>query len=319
MKMQRFHRGHPLSAKQSDRLVEQVDSLARPGAAGQAQYGAAGIVFDSPRPTQLAIFELTDNLVYPDLSDASDDHLDREPTPYAPARQVWYQQHSPADQDSDGAPIGSYRAQPGEPATKVWYPQAMRNVAGYAMGTPPLGAGDRVTCYWNRQSGRWEILGEPWRVWRFELLTALLPGGTATANLLSCGDDHYRLQTEVEITVWDALQGAYWGRARNQSAAGSQGYAIYMPDADRWEILKLHDRAWRCNATLAAAMAATDGYGSVNNVVATDDGWPPVGSTADTLHVANMLGWAANIGAKCKIEFNAAGGQWEFYQVQCPS
>ena len=284
----------------------------------QAQYGTAGITFAGPPETRLAIFQLTGGMTYPDLTDAASDHFNCEPSASAPAKPLWCHQYQAADQAGDGTPIVSYQIQADEVETTIWYLQAPCNAYGYAMGTPPFAPGDRVPCWWNRQSGRWEILAEPWRVWRFELQDALIPGGSATANLLECLDgSHYTVNEQVQITVWDALQGTFWGRARDDNGPGSQGYALYLADSNRWEILKLYDRARRANATVAAAMTADASEGMVDNVVPIDGGWSPVATTADTLVVANTMGWAAASGAVCKIEFNAAGGQWEFVNVAC--
>lgn len=71
----------------------------------------------------------------------------------------------------------------------------------------------------------------------------------------------------------------------------------------------------RCNALLKGAM---DGESTwiVDNVVETR-GHSPVESSSEELTVHNILDWAGDDNAICKIEYNYQLSQWEFYQVKC--
>ncbi len=166
MTIERVHRGDPLSAACQNELIDQVNALGRPGTAGEAQYGSGGITFFGPRRTPLAIFQLLEELNYPNLTDAPSDHFDREPTAYATAQMVWCQQFQATDVAPDGQAVRSYGGSQHSAVVTIWHPCAPCNAAGYAVGPSPFAAGSRVVCQWDRQSGRWEILGDgpPWVV-----------------------------------------------------------------------------------------------------------------------------------------------------------
>ena len=65
MTIDHVQRGDPLSAACQNELIDQVNAIACPGAAGQAQYGTAGITFHGPPQTHLAIFELLSSPSFP--------------------------------------------------------------------------------------------------------------------------------------------------------------------------------------------------------------------------------------------------------------
>ena len=158
MTIPRVECGDPLSAARQNELIDQVNALSRPGVAGRSHPGSAGAGHPTPPQMHVAIFELSESLNYPNTSGAPTDHFDREPTPFAQAQMVWCNQFQTSDVAGDGTPIRSYGGTSYSPQEVVWYPSAQRNGAGYAVGTSPFATGDRVTCVWNRQSGRWEIV-----------------------------------------------------------------------------------------------------------------------------------------------------------------
>jgi len=215
----------------------------RAGAVGEAHYGAAGVSFLAPAETRLALFELVTGLVYPDLSQPGGEHITQEPTPWASARQLWCHHFHPQDQTPSGEPIKSYGGSGLGRQQVIYHPGALHGQHGYAVGHPAVGAGQRVFCLWNRQSGRWEMLTPPLRLWRFELKEDLAPGQSAAAYLLPLVDGQYQPDVHVEFTVHDALSGMLRGRGPSQWRRGTRGYARLMPDSGRWEILALEHLA----------------------------------------------------------------------------
>ena len=117
-------RGDPLSAACQNELIGQVNAIACPGTAGQAQYGTAGITFHGPPQTHLAIFELLSSLSFPDLDDIPSGYFDREPTPFAQAKMVFCHQYQTADVAPDGTPIRSYGGTAYSGEVTVWQPGA---------------------------------------------------------------------------------------------------------------------------------------------------------------------------------------------------
>jgi hypothetical protein len=98
----------------------------------------------------------------------------------------------------------------------------------------PYRVGDRLNAFWNRTSGRWEVLApSEFNVVRFQLLSALTHGSVATASALYFDE---ATQTFVDgglkINVADFL-------GRFQGAVGARGYARRFVDRDAWEIFAL--------------------------------------------------------------------------------
>ena len=99
----------------------------------------------------------------------------------------------------------------------------------------PYRVGDRLNAFWNRTSGRWEVLAPPeFNVVRFQLTSTLASGSTATASALYFSE---ATQTFVDgglkIDVADFL-------GRFQGAVGARGYARRFADRDAWEIFALN-------------------------------------------------------------------------------
>lgn len=95
----------------------------------------------------------------------------------------------------------------------------------------PYRVGDRLAAFWNRTSGRWEVLAPTeFNVVRFQLTSALASGSTATAAALYFNS---ATQTFVDgglkIAVADFL-------GRFHGAVGARGYARRFADRDAWEI-----------------------------------------------------------------------------------
>ena len=320
--LDRLRNFDPLSAARQNELLDQVNVRGLPGASQSAQYGAAGVTFNGPPATRWALFQLTGELVYPNLAGAGTEHFTVEPTPYATARMVCCHQFDPDDKDPQEHPIRSYGGSSLSKQETVYHPGAFRNTAGYAIGHPAFRSGDRVFCVFNRQSGRWEIVAAALGTWRFELKTGLSPGGSATAYLLPWHDAAYGVDTNVEFTVYDAILGTLRGRARTETVAGSRGYARYMPDSGRWEITAIEQKArW-----IRFALAADMGYQTPNalaSVLTYWDGSNPT-PTGANLTVQNcpatgqylFSGLSGNIGLAC---YDVAYDQYRIVQLECPT
>ncbi len=98
----------------------------------------------------------------------------------------------------------------------------------------PYRIGDRLNAFWNRTSGRWEVLAPPeFNVVRFQLTSTLASGSVATAAAL-----YFDAETQtfvdggLNIDVADFL-GHFHG------AVGARGYARRFVDRDAWEIFAL--------------------------------------------------------------------------------
>jgi hypothetical protein len=231
-----------------------------------------GVAIHTQPDAQIALMQLTSAMTYPDLSTAGTSHYTVEPTPFATAKRVWCHQFDSNDKTSANCPLRSYGGTGNSKTETVYHPAARRNAVGYAVGHPAFRAGDRAFCFWNAQSGRWEILSPPLDVWRFELKTALTPGASATAYLLECANDVSIANVHVEFEVFDAIDGGLRGRARSAGTAGALGYAKFMPDFGHWEIIALqHQARWirfvlidnlshYDNMAAAAVLTFWDGY-----------------------------------------------------------
>ncbi len=182
---------------------------------------AADAPLPAPRGAPIGLYELTRAMVYPDGTEQ-----DEPDVPYTEgAKQVWL---SHADDQYGGIAHS--------PQTTLYHPTVLRNAAGLPMGTPTFSAGMRCYAWYNRQSGRWEILAPPLNLARIELAATLVPGDASIAASLV--DD----PAEPEITVYLCSADYYGvGRAGNQTYghAGTLGLAVWSPVRSRWEIVAL--------------------------------------------------------------------------------
>jgi hypothetical protein len=174
-----------------------------------------------PAAALIGLYELTQALVYPDGTDP-----DEPDVPYTEgAKQVWL---SHGD-DQYGGTAHS-------PDTTLYHPTAFRDATGLPIGTPAFCAGMRCYAWYNRQSGRWEIIAPALNIVRIELSATLMPGDSSvTAGLV---DD----PAEPEITVYlNSADHHGVGRAGSGTYghAGTLGLAIWSPVRSRWEILSL--------------------------------------------------------------------------------
>jgi hypothetical protein len=304
-------------------IGERLHRISQPGTVGEAQFGAAGLTFNAPPGTRVALFQLSGELCYPDLAGAGISQYTVEPTPYAAATMIWCCQFSPLDQDGSGNPICSYGGTSLAATETIYHPGAFRNSNGYAMGLPSFGPGDRVWAVFNRQSGRWEILAPALGIWRFELAGYLMPGGSATAYLLPYGNGVYAANTQVELTVYDAIFGTLRGQAAVGSTPGTRGYAQYFPDSGRWEILTLEQKARWIRFSLAQDMGY-QGSAAQATVLGYWDGENPAPQQGQQVTVRNIAvtgqylfsGLTGNVGI---ASYDVGIDQYWIVQLECPT
>ena len=104
------------------------------------------------------------------------------------------------------------------PQTTLYHPTAFRDAAGLPTGTPTFGAGMRCYAWYNRQSGRWEIIAPALCVVQIELSATLAPGDSSvTAYLL---DDPAVPEITVYVNSADYLG---FGRAGSETPGTTGG------------------------------------------------------------------------------------------------
>lgn len=226
MTLPRITPGDPLSAAEQNRLIDEVNALARPAAVGRACFGVGGIGLVTPPEVRLALFELTGPIVYPQLDGAPSGYFDRDPTPHAPAQLVWCHQHRTEDIGQGSQPVLSYATSSDYAEQTIWFPLCRRNDEGYALGPPVAQAAARVLAVLNRQSGRWEVVQGPpcfmacWGV----LDEQLLAGGSATVSLWWGEGD-----SALNVTAYDWLL-----KTGTSLAAQTKVKVEFFPQDDKW-------------------------------------------------------------------------------------
>ena len=198
-----------------------------------------------PSPTHLrriAVWELSGPMERVVTDGLKDD------VPSAEARPIWYFSPAgspPENEYDDASPytrsmrVYHAAAFPGDQRSQI---VALENGEAGELGVPKYHSGDRVYAEFNRQSGRWEIIGPAEDVWRFELKTALVANGdrdvpsTAEAYLVvyDAGQGRY-VTTDVQFSVADFLD--LW-----DADPGCRGYAKRLADSHPsvgWEVIML--------------------------------------------------------------------------------
>jgi len=200
-----------------------------------AAHGSSGLRLSAHDATRIAVWQLSGPLRRHVTDSIRDD------VPSAEAVPIWH--FDPADNAYGDAGAASRSARvyhvtaiPGDRRSQL---VALDGLEPGDVGVPRYGVGDRVYAQFNRQSGRWEILGPAEDLWRFELKTALVPNGnpavpsTAQAYLVVYDPAQGYVTTGVEFTVADFLD--VW-----DAGVGSRGYAKRMADSHLdagWEVL----------------------------------------------------------------------------------
>ena len=136
--------GDPQRASDQNALIDAVNGEPAISPEGVDSTGGA---FSVPSSTQVRIYELTEDITYPDSGDTEfpDEQTSPPDVPYAEnSKAIWL------DHDANG-----YSAADSIEET-LYFP----TITEFTQGDPPrFVAGDRVAAVFNRQSGRWEMVG----------------------------------------------------------------------------------------------------------------------------------------------------------------
>jgi len=201
----------------------------------------------------------------------------------------------------------------------LYHPTNIHDTAGIGGGIFPHGIGSRVYAGLNPQTGRWEMITPPMDLWRFELTAALSLDGSATAKLLYGDGAVYETsgtgKPEVEFTVWDML-GKFSKPATLGGQTGADGFAKYMPDSRRWEIVEMDMIAQFIKVTLSYDMATTDASQSCT-VDRYWDGYNPLASYSSPITVYNEAAaanykFSGSAGDKFKAQWDDRLGRYVF-------
>ena len=272
--------------------IEQAGKMAVGGAIQGNQGKTNGMTVE--KPVKLVLFELTEDMQMPDPTGVA---LGDSTVPFTEnAQAVWYTLYQPVqDYAADDTYTGT-----------LYHPQAIQNTNDIAVGHPTFFAGDKVWATF--VNGRWDIISEVTRVWRFELKDALTPGGNATAYLLdSAGAE----DTDQEFEVYDQVFGDM------RAPIGAKGYAKFFADSERWEILRIQRQATKCKGLVKGATTSPTSF-TVDNVV-NYNGLSPVASAATELTVVNTFSDDADDNAVISFSWNETDDQWETDDIKCPA
>ncbi|MFZ5828746.1 MAG: hypothetical protein ACOY3P_01595 [Planctomycetota bacterium] len=219
---------NPFVADNSDShrgLSRQVQRLKGWPVPVQSHAGAAGLGFVPPAGTHLGLFELVEEMAFPEQNPASGADVPLS----LRARLVWL--------------LGdkTYGGTAHSPDVMLYHPTVLRAADGSAVGMPPLAAGQRCYGWYNRQSGRWEAILPPQFFCRFEMTAALSMGGGAEALAFTFDADGQRIEAgppAQTIVVYDVMQ-RHSKMATSEGDEGAIGIARFMPDRARWEIVSM--------------------------------------------------------------------------------
>jgi len=184
----------------------------------------------------------------------------------------------------------------------------------------PYDRGSQGTCYHPHDVDRWEVVDmRAIDMMRFELKDDLPPGGTVDAYYL---DSVGSIQSGVVFEVTDVL-GVHRGRQYASSEVrGSQGYAWYMHDLQRFEILKIQPHALRISGEAAADVYYDDEEFTLTGepVIMNPTGAIALHDYTTTDLIKNPLGLQFANGDTVHAEWNeeATTPQWEAVDVGRP-
>ncbi len=274
--------------------IEAVRNLA---VAGQlSMNNGINSLLNVPKGVMLVMFQLTEDMQMPDPAGVT---LGDSTMPFTDnANAVWFAGHeSTLDYEEDDT--FTYT---------LFHPTAVRNASEIGVGHPTFFTGDRVWATF--VNGRWDIISQADRVWRFELKDELTPGGNATAFLL---DKDGNEDTSQEFEVYDQVFGDM------RSPVGAKGYAKFFADSERWEILDVQRLAKHVEFTLGTALATTDA--SVSNATVTDfyEGISPTGTqTVYNRSASSNFIFEGDIGDKGMAVLDYSDGRYKIWMMECP-
>lgn len=313
--VERWEPEDPASAAHLNEAADAINALASPGTIRRGQYGSNGITFDTPLPTDVALFELTEDITYPSPGDSEfPAGWDVPPdVPYANnCKQVWLKHAS------------NVYATDSMPDEVVFFPTITSFTAS---DDPHFVAGDRVIATFDRQQGRWYAWAPPLdnSLQYFELKDAIEPGDTsATAYLRFWNGSAYETTTEIEFEVYDVL-GIHRGRAKDAFSSphddGSFGSARFKSASGQWEIDDMTPHALMIHGQLTADLATTDSTTTIDGT----EIMQPVGGIitntdpAASITVNNLFSFEGDNDGQLIAVWNEEDEDWDIIQVECPA
>ncbi len=301
VKLERITAGDPLgkvvSASFLNKRAKAIEDAGNLAVAGNALMNSGvGNLLNVPKGVKLVMFQLTEDMQMPDPSGIN---LGDSSVPFTDnAKAIWY---TTLSSKQDYVEDDTY-------SFTLFHSVAVRNVSGIAIGHPTFFTGDRVWATF--VNGRWDIISQADKIWRFELKDALTPGGQATAFLL---DKTGAEDTDQEFEVFDQVLGDM------RSPIGAKGYAKFFADSERWEILDVQRLAKHIEFTLGTALLTTDA--SVSNATVTDsyEGIAPTGTqTVYNRSASTNFIFEGDVGDKGMAVLNNSNGQYKIWMVECP-
>jgi len=287
--------GDPISASRDNRMAQVCERFGQAGIGSylSAHHGASTFSISGRAPAPLFTMEVTNTKI------------------------------NDSDEDNSGLYLGKIRWY--STSGSQWKSDDSREYEIDSTDVCPLLiVGDRLTCYWNGQ--RSMFIPIPDLIRRFELKTALEPGASAIAYLLYgkplIGTDEYSTDTstgdpdnpgnpEVEFVVWDVLSDLN-GIAKTDDSPGSRGYAKWMSDSQRWEIISIQSYllATMISATVndVAGVVAGAATFPIDNVVVLTPENGILLSEPDT--VRHITGLPADNDAKVIAWLDETNGVW---------
>ena len=162
-------------------------------------------------------------------------------------------------------------------------------------------------------------------VLRFELSEALTPGSQALAFFL---DSSGEIDEGITFDVLDVL-GTRRGRAyvpaveepATPAIRGSQGYAVFTEDGQRFEILDMQPHALRITGTADGTVTSTDDITLSSPVIMSPTGALAMEdlTTVDLVKNAAIFSFEVDNGGRVDAAWNEATTQWDAVQGKCPA
>lgn len=232
-KLARVRRGDPISAEQHNLLVDAINALQEITVSGplELRRHAGGVQLGLAHETRLWLFEITS----------------AAPTETSDQVRYWDAARVRLDGNNEYAAATPTSVRLYDPA---------RDYLGGQLGNVPLHAGQWVWATFNADTGRWEILRDPFPTRRRVLLQANIASAGNISSKVSC-----------KLAGWNGLTIAAAGSAfdvyvyhawMRHAAAGSVGYAQYHADRDAWELESVTGISHWLEGTLNSGLLTTD-------------------------------------------------------------
>jgi len=228
-KLKRTAKGEHLKHETINEIEEAIEQTADivAGSGVDISDTPTGKLLSVPPRLRLGLFELTEAMQLPDASRTGGSNTEPDVPWVDNCKSVWF--------DDTSYTEGVHAKETSSEVYTLYLSSSFLNAYDIGIGHQPLASGQRTFAFFNRQSGRWEILTSPASIWRFSLKTDLAIGSSAAAYLLNSAG---AIDANIEFTVYDGL-GIFNGVGSVGDAGGAHGYARWMADGNRWEVLQM--------------------------------------------------------------------------------